>query len=283
MKKVLVAGATGYLGSYVVKEFKKKGYWVRALTRNKLKSHELVKLVDDIHVGEVTLAPSLEGLCKDIDIVFSSVGITRQKDNLTYYDVDYLGNKNILEEAQKNNVEKFIYISSLGAERMPNVKVTAAKQLFVKALVNSGLNFTVFYPNGFFSDMLEILKMAQNGHGYIFGSGEYKLNPIHGADLAEACVDSVDLNVQEIEIGGPDIFTHKQVFEVACQALDKEPKITSIPIWIRDVVLWILRTFTSQKTYGPYEFFLTAMTMDMVAPKYGKRHLLDFYRSLNSN
>jgi len=34
MKRVLVAGATGYLGHYVVKQFKKQGYWVRALTRS---------------------------------------------------------------------------------------------------------------------------------------------------------------------------------------------------------------------------------------------------------
>ena len=34
MKKVLVAGATGYLGRYLVQELKKQGYWVRALARN---------------------------------------------------------------------------------------------------------------------------------------------------------------------------------------------------------------------------------------------------------
>ena len=34
MKRILVAGATGYLGRYVVKEFTKQGYWVRALTRS---------------------------------------------------------------------------------------------------------------------------------------------------------------------------------------------------------------------------------------------------------
>jgi len=31
MRKVLVAGATGYLGKFVVREFKRQGYWVRAL------------------------------------------------------------------------------------------------------------------------------------------------------------------------------------------------------------------------------------------------------------
>ena len=47
MKRVLVAGATGYLGRYVVKEFKKQGYWVRALARSADKLEALTDEVDE--------------------------------------------------------------------------------------------------------------------------------------------------------------------------------------------------------------------------------------------
>ena len=89
MKKVLVAGATGYLGKHVVKEFKKQGFWVRALTRNADRLKELEGYIDEVFTGEVTDPNTLRGICKDIDIVFSSVGITKQKDNVTYMDVDH--------------------------------------------------------------------------------------------------------------------------------------------------------------------------------------------------
>ena len=36
--------------------------------------------------------------------------------------------------------------------------------------------------------MLEYLQMAKKGRAYVFGSGENKINPIHGEDLAEICV-----------------------------------------------------------------------------------------------
>lgn len=52
--------------------------------------------IDDLFVGQVTQPETLVGLCDGIDVVFSSVGLTRQKDNLTFHDVDYQGNKNIL-------------------------------------------------------------------------------------------------------------------------------------------------------------------------------------------
>ena len=100
MKKVLVAGATGYLGQFVVKALKAKGYWIRALGRSAAKLAPVEDYADELFIGEVTDPDSLTGLCDGIDIVFSSVGITRQKDGLTYNDVDYQANRNLLTIAE---------------------------------------------------------------------------------------------------------------------------------------------------------------------------------------
>ena len=70
MKKVLVAGATGYLGRFVVKEFKKRDYWIRALARNQEKLEkegtflepDVKEKIDEIFVGEVTKAETLSAL-----------------------------------------------------------------------------------------------------------------------------------------------------------------------------------------------------------------------------
>lgn len=277
MKRVLVAGATGYLGRYVVKEFKKQGYWVRALTRSADKLDELKDYVDDVFIGEVTDPASLAGICRDIDLVFSSIGITKQKDNLTFMDVDYQGNVNLLDEAKKAGVTKFIYVSVFNAETMSYLKGIQAKLKFTQVLKDSGIDYLVVNPNGFFSDMLEYLKMAQQGRGYVFGSGECKINPIHGQDLAEACVKAANGEEKEINVGGPDVFTHNQILAIAFESLGKPVKISRIPIWLRNVILAMLRFFTSVKTYGPQEFFMTVLAMDLVAPAYGQYHLKDFF------
>jgi len=86
MQKVLVAGATGYFGRFVVQEFKKRDYWVRALARNPQKLEKTGPFLepavkdqtDEVFVGEVTKPETLRGLCDGIDIIFSSIGITRQ-------------------------------------------------------------------------------------------------------------------------------------------------------------------------------------------------------------
>jgi uncharacterized protein YbjT (DUF2867 family) len=277
MKRVLVAGATGYLGHYVVKEFKKQGYWVRALTRSEGRLKNLNDDVDEAFVGAVTDPASLAGVCEGIDIVFSSIGITKQKDNLTYMDVDYQGNKNLLDEAKKEGVAKFIYVSVFNAEKMSNLKGIQAKLEFTEALKSSGLDYVVVNPNGFFSDMLDYLKMAQQGRGYVFGSGENRINPIHGEDLAEVCVNAAGGKEKEIDVGGPDILSHNEILAIAFESLGKPVKISRIPIWLRNVILATLRLFTSVKTYGPLEFFMTVLAVDMVAPSYGEHHLKDFF------
>lgn len=278
MNKVLIAGATGYLGKYVVKEFKMRGYRVSAIARNESKLDDIFEYVDEKIICELTDPSSLKNICKDVDVVFSSVGITKQKDKLTFMDVDFQANKNLLDEAKKAGVKKFIYISVFGASKMKNLKAIQAKLKFEEELKKSGLDYTVIYPNGFFSDMKEYLQMAEKGRGYILGSGENRINPIHGADLAKVCADAVDQSRICIEAGGPEILTHNKIMTTAFEAVNKPVKISRVPIWFSNLLLWFVRTFTSIKTYGGLEFFITVLTTDLVAPPFGNHKLKDFFR-----
>lgn len=277
MKRVLVAGASGYLGKYVTMEFKKQGYHVSALSRSSNGLGDVAEYIDKQIICDATDRNSLESVCSNIDIVLSSIGITRQKDGLTFMDVDYQANKNLLDEAVRLGVKKFIYISVFGAHKMTKLKVIQAKLKFENELRNSGLDYTVVYPNGFFSDMTEYLEMAKKGKGMVLGTGENKINPIHGADLAEICVNAASENTKEIYAGGPEIYTHNEIFRTAFDVLDKKPRISRFPLWLKDLMLGFIRIFTSEKTYGPLEFFMTVLSTDLIAPKYGRRKLRDFF------
>jgi len=280
MKSVLLAGITGYLGGYIAKALQKKAYYVRAIARNperlKQKNIEPNETVE----AEVTQPDSIEGCCKNIDVVVSTVGITRQKDGLTYMDVDYQANTNLLREAQKSRVKKFIYVSVLNGENLRHLKICAAKEMFVEQLKKSGMDYCIIRPNGFFSDMTEFYTMAKKGRVYLFGNGELKANPIHGADLAEVCVDGIEKSAQEIRVGGPETLTHNEIATTAFEALGIQSKITHIPDWVRVAILKMVRIFTSSRVYGPVEFFLTVMAMDMIAPEYGKYTLKKYFTRL---
>jgi uncharacterized protein YbjT (DUF2867 family) len=277
MKKVLVAGATGYLGRYITKELKKQGYWVRVLVRNPNQLRDLEEIANEVAVGEVTKPGTLEAVCNGIDFLVSSIGITRQKDGMTYMDVDYQGNKNLLDLALKNNITKFIYVSVLNGPQMRNLKMIHAKELFVDKLKDSQLDYAIIRPTGFFSDMLEFLTMAKKGKVYLFGKGNNKINPVHGADLAEVCVNAITTPDKEIDVGGPTVYTYNEIAQLAFKALNKKVKISHTPIPVKNVILFLMRRFTSVKTYGPLEFLMTVLTTDVVGTVYGKEELTSFF------
>lgn len=283
MRKILLAGSTGYLGIYIAKELQQRSCFFRVIARspeklekNDIKANELIKV-------ELTDPESIRECCKGIDIVISTVGITKQKDGLTYIDVDYQANMNLLKEAKKNGVKKFIYISVLNGEKLRNLKICDAKELFVEQLKQSGIDYCIVRPNGFFLDMSEFFNMAKRGRIYLFGNGELRANPIHGEDLAVVCVDAIDRDEKEIEIGGPETLTQNEIASIAFDILGNKPKITYVPDWVRITILKMVKLLTGSKFYGPVEFFMTVMAMDMLAPEYGRHTLKEYFKKLNNH
>jgi uncharacterized protein YbjT (DUF2867 family) len=196
-------------------------------------------------------------------------------------DVDYQANMNLLKEAKKSGVKKFVYVSVLNGQKLRNLKICDAKELFVEQLKHSGMEYCIIRPNGFFSDMSEFFKMAKGGRIYLFGDGKLRANPIHGEDLAVACVDAIDKSDKEIEIGGPEILTQNEIASIAFDVLGSKPKITYIPNWVRITILKLVKLLTGSKIYGPIEFFMTVLAVDMIAPKYGKHTLREYFMKLN--
>jgi len=162
--------------------------------------------------------------------VFSSIGIIKQKDRVAYMDVDYQGNANLLEKAKKSGISKFIYISVFNAHEMKQLKAIQVKLRFEQVLKKSGMDYVIIRPNGFFFDMMEYLQMAKKGKGYVFGTSSNKINPIHGQDLAEICVEAINRNEKEINVGGPDVLTHNEILKIAFNPIDNPVKISRIPI-----------------------------------------------------
>lgn len=275
----VVAGATGYLGRFLTTALHGRGYRVRALVRRREQEKLFNGSADEVFVGSATEPDSLQELMDGADIAVSSLGITRQRDGLSYEDVDYGANLNLLRLAEAaGSVRRFGYVSVFRGPELRGVKLVDAKERFVQELERSTLSSLVVRPTGFFSDMKEFLGMARKGRGYVFGDGSIRFNPIHGADLAEAIADAMETSAAELDIGGPDVFSMEQIVCHAFAALERPARITRLPDWTRRLVLWLLPRTTPLRVYGPIQFFLAAAGLDMAAPPYGTRRLRDYFR-----
>jgi uncharacterized protein YbjT (DUF2867 family) len=289
-KRVLIAGATGYLGKFAVKAFKERGYHVRVLTRSEQRLSEPGPFtapalskddVDEIFVGEITKPETLDGLMDGIDLVFSSVGISRQRDMLTFDQVDYQCNQNLIDLCKSSGVERFVYVSMQGAQNIMQLAITQAHEKVVAALKDSGLEYRIVRPCGYFSDMGVIMDMAKKGRAYLVGDGSNKMNPIHGRDLAQVCVDTAEGEELEVEAGGPDVMTQREAIEMAFEVAGKPEKITVIPMWLARGIVKGIGLLSTQ--FGDLaDFIVTAGEIDGVGPRRGKTSLRSYFEALHA-
>ena len=283
MQKILIIGSTGYLGTYLLQEAKRQGHWVRALARNPHKLDSVKDAIDDLFVGEVTKPDTLAGVCDDIDVVISALGIasSRTSEKIPLEDVDYQGNKNILDCALSASVKKFLFVSFITTPEFQHLEITRIKRMFERDLIGSGLEYCIIRPTAFFADMKEFFEFAKKGTVYLMGHGNYRGNAIHGADLAKFCVEAIASNETDLTIGGPEIHTYREAAECAFKVLGKEPRIKTIPGVLPKALLALMRPFLSKRKYTSLQFLIHAMQSDTVAPLYGTHTLESFFRELN--
>ncbi len=286
MTTVLVAGATGYVGRYAVRQYAAAGYEGRALTRTPGKLAERGPFgspaVDDVCtevVASVTEPKTLAGICDGVDVVFSSVGISRQRDGLTFEQVDHLANKALLDEAVRAGVNKFVYISLWAPEEIPHLEIVQAHERFVADLEASGIDFTVVRPSGYFSDMGSVLSMAKRGVVLIVGDGTNKMNPIHGDDVARVAVEATTGTERSVGCGGPDVLTQLDLAEMCGRIWGRRVRTVKLSPRVLTPVHQGIRRLNDQ--FGDLaEFLITAGTVDAVAPAVGRRRLEDHLREL---
>ncbi|WP_028865960.1 SDR family oxidoreductase [Psychromonas aquimarina] len=279
--RILIAGSTGYLGLHIVKQLHTEQVEFKALVRNKAKLVSLGIRENQIIEAQVTKPDELNGICNGVDVVISCLGITRQRDGLGYIDVDYQANLNLLQEAERAGVSKFIYVSAFNAGKYSNVRLLKAKESFAQHLLDSDkLIPCVIRPNGFFSDLEEVYQAAKTGRVYLFGTGEVKMNPIHGEDLARFCLEAIDSGERELEAGGPEVLSGKDIAKLAFFVQNKQEQTTCLPDWLQSLALSVVKRLP-EKWGGPAEFFLTVMGQDAIAPRYGTHKLGDYFSELS--
>lgn len=277
MRRVFIAGATGYLGRHLCTEYQQRGWYVIALVRKATQAAPIA--ADQLVEAQATDPLTLKGVMAEADLVISCLGITRQADGMGYWDVDYKANLNLLREAERAGVTRFGYIHVLGSSDMMQVPMVAAKAAFVAELQRSAIAATVVAPTGFFSDMDDFLKMAQSGRVWLFGDGSKRLNPIDGADLASATAEAIEARLDWLDVGGPDIFSQRELAELAFASIGKPPQITLLPDIVRRIALHVLPFVTPRHVSGPARFFLSALALDMVGTRHGTRGLRDYFES----
>jgi len=279
---VLVAGATGRLGTEVVRQLKAQGRRVRALARSRVRLEPLRGIADELCAADAMDPRAVQAAFEGVDRVFSCVGASvipcPRYGRRTFTQVDYPANKNLIDASLRVGARKFVYVSVYGAHKLPKADFIRGHEMVVDELRRCGLDYSVLRPTGFFSAMDEILLVASRGLLPEFAGGTARTNPIHEADLADLCVRAFDEpSGWEADVGGPDPLTRKEIAAYAWEAVGSRARAVRVPVSVLKLAGRTMRPFYPRVGHL-MDFIADILVDDFVAPCYGTRHIRDYFR-----
>ncbi len=110
--RALVTGATGFVGSHLVRELLRRGHSVRALARNPARAASLADAGAEICTGNLGDAPAIHGIAQDVDVVFH-LGSAMSGDFATFERIDLRGTELLVQEAERAGVRRIVYAGTL--------------------------------------------------------------------------------------------------------------------------------------------------------------------------
>ena len=272
---ILIAGATGSVGRELVNLAKAAGHRVTALARSAAK---LQGVADRVIPFDATKGiPELSGH----DVVISSLGAPiafGHKDRRPFRAVDFAGNLNLLKGAKRGGVRRFIYVSVHVETGYAATAYVLAHEEFGNALQASDIENTIVRPTGIFTAFDDFIPMARRGLIMVLGDGSARSNPVHPADVAQACLNCIVNGPAELNIGGPDILTRRQIAELAFEAVGKRPRIVKLPASVMDFAAYVTR-IANPRLGELLEFVSRVATVDGIAPSLGKQTLADYFKA----
>jgi divinyl chlorophyllide a 8-vinyl-reductase len=252
LQRVFVLGATGTIGQATVHALLQRGHEVvcfvrpRAGVKGGLSAQSSARLLHGatLRFGEVTDPDSLarDGLCGErfdtmVSCLASRTGAPRDA-----WAIDHQAHLQALEAAQTAGVPHFVLLSALCVQK-PLLAFQQAKLAFEKALVESGLRYSIVRPTAFFKSLSGQVERVKRGKPFlVFGDGTLTAcKPISDADLANYiadCLEDARLHDRVLPIGGPgEALTPRQQGDMLFSLLGQPPRFKQVPVALLDGIV----------------------------------------------
>jgi NADH dehydrogenase len=234
--KVLVTGGTGVVGRAAVSSLVEDGHSVRLLSRNARRDAAQWGKSVEPWPGDVARAKGIDGSAKGCDVVLHVVGIIAPSEQGSLEEVNVAGTRIMLDEARRSGNPKFIFVSSLGAERGTSDyhrSKRAAEELVRQyegewVIVRPG---NVYGPGD--DEISLLLRMVRTLPVIpVIGGGDTIFQPVFAADLGKALVQVVerdDLSHRSLDIAGTDDTSQNDLLDRFARITNREPARVGIP------------------------------------------------------
>ena len=249
-KKVTVFGGTGFLGRYIVQRLARQGWMINVVTRN---PSEALFLKTAGYIGQINLVQgdfinfeNLKSILKDSNVLINCVGILNESANQKFKFLHSDAPAKLAHYATELGIDKFINISSIGADESSNSEYAKTKglgeirirQAFPDAII---LRSSVIFgaEDKFFNLFSSIATLSPV---IPVVGGKTLFQPVYVDDIAFA-IEKILMdpklthkNGVTYELGGPEVFCFRDLMQKMLSTIKRRRFILEIPFWIANIM-----------------------------------------------
>ncbi len=290
--KILVTGASGFLGGHLVETLANKGYKIIAMVRE-TSNIELIKdLVFEFRYADLSEPETIVEAVKGVDVIIHLAAYyTFHGSSKLYEKINVEGTRYLAEAALKNKIQHFIYCSTTevigpvknppgdeNTEPNPTYEYGRSKlkaEKIIKEYGLKGVNYTIIRPSGIYGprnvndvSYWTITSFAKNSIGtrFIIGSGENLVQFVHVKDVVEGftlALEKRDISSRQTYIISEDkAYTYKQVYEILADLTGRKPPSKHIPKTLAKILIAPIQGVN--RILGKENFLYHISTVDSV-------------------
>jgi nucleoside-diphosphate-sugar epimerase len=250
--KILITGASGFIGSFLVEAALNRGMevWagIRATSSRQYLQDPRIRFIDLPFNNRTKLRETLQTFSEEngkLDYIIHNAGLTKSLHSYDFFTVNYIYTLNLVEILQETGLvpKKFLLMSSLSAQPEPDTEYGKSKLRAERMLeTQTGFPYIIFRPTGVYGprdrDYFLMIKTINSGLDVAAGLKPQRLTFIFVKDLAKAAMLAIESKVfgKTYNIADGDVYSDSEYTEIVRQSLGKA-RVTRIR-----VPLFILKT-----------------------------------------
>ena len=258
---ILVTGATGFIGTEVVRRLSDEGIRYKCLVRTPGMENKIQSFNPQIHYGDLLNPNNLRFIFKDVDTIVNVAGTLPFGDTSEGYRRKNVGSAvNLVEAAEQSGVKKIVHVSAVGSSEDNTNPFLRSKYLSENVITRSAINTIVlrlphvFGANDSFTNYCAAL-MKISPFRLLYGDPENILQPIHVSDVANCIVQS---SVRDDKVGatfdlvGPESISYMDLFTAVKNRFPANKLPFNPVIEVPEIVSKIFSSLWS--SYSPLSF-----------------------------
>jgi NADH dehydrogenase len=253
-KTITVFGGTGFVGRNLISKLAKKGFKIIVPTRNPYLHGYLKPLGEPGQIQVIKFHFSdldhLRSLIQDSQYVINCIGILNESKDQTFNNLHHLFPKFLSGALSKEVTKRFIHISALGVNEESRSLYIKSKLSGEKAIIENFNNSIILRPSiifgvddnffNLFNKLINLLPVIP-----LVGAHS-KFQPCYVGDISDAITNIVDnhkINNGIYELGGPNIYSFKELIELLLKQLNKKRLIIEFPEFVAGIQARIMQLF----------------------------------------